>query len=95
RALVATEHSLGDTEIEGRPLTPGVRALYRAGERLGTATVAVSDTVAERLTRWGVPDTRVHVVPNGIDAAAFAHDPELRTTARTALGIPPGAHVLA
>ncbi|MFJ4702488.1 glycosyltransferase [Streptomyces sp. NPDC088768] len=95
RALVATEHSLGDTEIEGRPLTPGVRALYLAGERLGTATVAVSDTVAERLTRWGVPDTRVHVVPNGIDATAFAHDPELRTTARTALGIPEGAHVLA
>jgi glycosyltransferase involved in cell wall biosynthesis len=95
RALVATEHSLGDTEIEGRPLTPAVRALYLAGERLGTATVAVSDTVAERLTRWGVADHRVHVVPNGIDAAAFAYDPALRGTARAALGIPETAHVLA
>ncbi|OSC62263.1 glycosyl transferase, partial [Streptomyces sp. 4F] len=49
RAVVATEHSLGDSQMEGRPLTPGVRALYLAGERLGSATVAVSPTVADRL----------------------------------------------
>lgn len=55
RAVVATEHSLGDSQMEGRPLTPGVRALYLAGERLGSATVAVSPTVADRLKRWGCP----------------------------------------
>ncbi|MFD9167156.1 glycosyltransferase, partial [Streptomyces sp. NPDC059558] len=34
-ATVATEHSLGDGEIEGRPLSGGVRTLYLASERLG------------------------------------------------------------
>lgn len=52
-ASVATEHSLGEREIEGRPLTRGVRGLYLASERLGAATVAVSDTVAARLEAWG------------------------------------------
>lgn len=42
RAVVATEHSLGDSQMEGRPLNAGVRALYLAGERLGRTTVAVS-----------------------------------------------------
>ncbi|MCZ4516335.1 glycosyltransferase, partial [Streptomyces sp. ActVer] len=51
RAVVATEHSLGDSQMEGRRLTSGVRALYLASERLGRATVAVSPTVAERLRR--------------------------------------------
>ncbi len=55
RAVVATEHSLGDSQMEGRALTQGVRALYLASERLGSATVAVSPTVADRLKRWGCP----------------------------------------
>lgn len=55
RAVVATEHSLGDSQMEGRALTHGVRALYLASERLGSATVAVSPTVADRLKRWGCP----------------------------------------
>lgn len=55
RAIVATEHSLGDSQMEGRPLTAGVRGLYLASERLGRTTVAVSPAVAERLRRWGVP----------------------------------------
>lgn len=95
RTLVATEHSLGDETIEGRPLSAGVRGLYLAGERLGTATVAVSTTVAERLRRWGVPERRIHVVPNGIDPAAFAHDPATRAAVRAALGLPPDAYLLA
>lgn len=55
RAAVATEHSLGRAEIEGRPLTRGIRALYLSTERLGAATVAVSSTVAGRLRDWGCP----------------------------------------
>ncbi|CAM5243025.1 hypothetical protein SVIOM342S_10554 [Streptomyces violaceorubidus] len=78
RAVVATEHSLGDSQMEGRPLTPGVRALYLAGQRLGSATVAVSPTVADRLRRWGVPAPRIEVVPNGIDLERFRFDPVLR-----------------
>ncbi|MGX7759315.1 glycosyltransferase [Streptomyces angustmyceticus] len=94
RAVVATEHSLGDAVIEGRRLTRGVRALYRATERLGTATVAVSDTVAARLRRWGVPEQRIHVVPNGIEAHRFAFDPAARALVRTRLGLPLDAFVI-
>ncbi|MEU9557179.1 glycosyltransferase [Streptomyces fumanus] len=94
RAVVATEHSLGDTRIEGRPLTPGVRALYLAGERLGSTTVAVSPTVAARLRRWGVPARRITVVPNGIELDRFRFDPERRLRTRRRLGLPEGAYVV-
>ncbi len=94
RASVATEHSLGRAEIEGRPLGRGTRALYLATERLGAATVAVSGTVATRLRAWGVPAARIHVVPNGIDAARFRHDSAGRAATRTALGFPPDTFVV-
>ncbi|MFH9858355.1 glycosyltransferase [Streptomyces sp. NPDC017202] len=94
RAVVATEHSLGDSQMEGRPLTPGVRALYLAGERLGRTTVAVSPTVAERLRRWGVRADRIEVVPNGIDLARFRFDPVRRHRTRRRLGLPDHARVI-
>ncbi|MFF3552886.1 glycosyltransferase [Streptomyces tsukubensis] len=94
RAVVATEHSLGDHEIEGRPLTRGTRALYRGTERLGAATVAVSDTVAARLADWGVPPERTHTVPNGIDARQFRFDPAARSAVRAGLGVAPDAYLL-
>lgn len=94
RAVVATEHSLGDSQMEGRPLTAGVRALYLTGERLGRATVAVSPSVAERLSRWGVPRQRIHVVPNGIDIERFRFGPRARITARRQLGLPDEAFVV-
>jgi glycosyltransferase involved in cell wall biosynthesis len=94
RAVVATEHSLGDDSIEGRPLSVGVRAMYLASERLGCATIAVSDTVAQRLRKWGVPASRVHTVPNGIDARRFRFDPVARAATRARLGIPEGTFVV-
>jgi glycosyltransferase involved in cell wall biosynthesis len=94
RAVVATEHSLGDSQMEGRPLTAGVRALYLAGERLGRTTVAVSPTVADRLTRWGVPRPRIAVVPNGVDLDGFRFDPERRQLTRARLGLPDDAFVV-
>ncbi|WP_255306008.1 glycosyltransferase [Streptomyces sp. Wb2n-11] len=93
-ATVATEHSLGHAEIEGRPLTPGARALYLGTERLGSATVAVSATVAGRLRDWGVPAARIHVVPNGIDAARFRFDSARRLATRARLGVPADAFVV-
>lgn len=94
RAVVATEHSLGDTQMEGRRLTAGVRALYLASERLGSATVAVSPTVADRLKRWGVPAPRIEVVPNGVDLDRFRFRPDLRERTRRRLGLPEGAFVV-
>ncbi|MFE7166156.1 glycosyltransferase [Streptomyces sp. NPDC057616] len=94
RAVVATEHSIGDTRLEGRPLTAGVRALYLAGERLGVATVAVSPAVAGRLRQWGVPASRIHVVPNGIEASRFAFDEVRRKEARAYYALPEDAYVV-
>ncbi len=93
--MVATEHSLGERALEGRPLTAGVRALYLATERLGTTTVAVSATVEQRLRRWGVPASRLCTVPNGIDAARFRFDPAARAAVRSGLGLAPDAFVVA
>ncbi|MGW1778729.1 glycosyltransferase [Streptomyces sp. NPDC002143] len=94
RAVVATEHSLGDSQLEGRKLTSGVRALYLASERLGRTTVAVSPTVADRLRNWGVPAPRIEVVPNGIDLDRFRFDPVARHTTRRRLGLPDDAYVV-
>lgn len=94
RAVVATEHSLGDSQMEGRPLTAGVRALYLAGERLGRLTVAVSPAVGSRLNRWGVPWQRIRVVPNGIDTDRFRFDPAARVAARARMGLPADAFVV-
>ncbi|MEV0484646.1 glycosyltransferase [Streptomyces sp. NPDC050508] len=94
KAVVATEHSLGDSQMEGRALSTGVRALYLASERLGRSTVAVSPTVAERLKQWGVPGPRIEVVPNGIDLARFRFDPVQRLRTRQRLGLPEGAYVV-
>ncbi|MFE1444482.1 glycosyltransferase [Streptomyces sp. NPDC058739] len=94
RAIVATEHSLGDSQMEGRRLTRGVRGLYLATERLGRSTVAVSPTVADRLRRWGVPAPRIEVVPNGIDLTRFRFDPLVRHRTRQRLGLPEGAYVV-
>ncbi|GAT84762.1 putative D-inositol 3-phosphate glycosyltransferase [Streptomyces sp. F-3] len=94
RAVVATEHSLGATQMEGRRLTAGVRALYLATERLGSTTVAVSPAVADRLKRWGVPAPRIEVIPNGIDLDRFRFDQERRESARRHLGLPEDAYVV-
>ncbi|MGP4109626.1 glycosyltransferase [Streptomyces sp. 4N509B] len=94
RAVVATEHSLGERLIEGRPLTPGNRALYLASERLGAATVAVSGAVARRLRAWGVPEERIRLVPNGIEPARFRFDAAARRAERDRLGLPRDAPVV-
>ncbi|MEU9129749.1 glycosyltransferase [Kitasatospora sp. NPDC048540] len=98
RPVVATEHSLQPGVIEGRPTSRGVKALYLAAERLGTVTIAVSGQVAGTLGDWGVPPARVHLLPNGIDAARYelptASRYALRQNLRAALGLPQQAWVV-
>lgn len=94
RRIVATEHSIGDRFIEGRRKTSGVRALYLASERLGSRTIAVSETVARRLAEWGVPRSRIAVIPNGIEPRGFRFDPAVRQRTRKRLGIAPESFVV-
>ena len=98
RAVVATEHSLLDDVIEGRPITPGIRALYLATERLGRCTVAVSQAVADRLVDWGVPAHRVRVIPNGVEVRRYQQPAPVRAATRQAvraeLGLPQDAFVV-
>ena len=89
---VATEHAIDDG-FDARPAAGG-RWLYLAGERLGGVTIAVSPAVASRLREWGVPGSRIAVVPKAVDVTEFRYDPALRAAARARLGIAPDATVV-
>ncbi len=92
--VVTTEHSIGETHIERRKMTSGVRGLYLASEMFSDATVAVSDVVRERLVRWGVPAKKIFVIPNGLETDALAFDPAARERARAQFGIGPETLVI-
>jgi glycosyltransferase involved in cell wall biosynthesis len=92
--VVTTEHSLGEHQIEGRPKTRGVRALYLATDRLSNVTIAVSEAVRERLVEWGVPRGKIEVIPIGLDFEALAFDATARRRLRSSLGIPADAEVI-
>ncbi len=92
--IVTTEHSIGETHIERRRMTSSVRALYLASELTSDATIAVADVVRDRLVRWGVPDRKITVIPNGLDFAGLGFDPATRAEVRTQFGIDPEAFVI-
>jgi len=92
--VVTTEHSLGEHQIEGRPKTWKVRALYLATDRLSNVTVAVSEAVRERLVEWGVPRGKIEVIPIGLDFDALAFDAAARHSVRSSLGIADDTEVI-
>jgi glycosyltransferase involved in cell wall biosynthesis len=92
--IVTTEHSIGETHLERREMTAGVRALYLATERLSDATIAVSQTVRERMINWGVRDSRIVVIPNGVDLDRVAFDAAARARIRAEFGIGTGDYVI-
>jgi glycosyltransferase involved in cell wall biosynthesis len=92
--IVTTEHSIGETHIERRKMTTPVRALYLASELTSDATIAVADVVRERLMRWGVPERKITVIPNGLDFGGLNFDPAARTAVREQFGISPGTFVI-
>jgi glycosyltransferase involved in cell wall biosynthesis len=92
--VVSTEHSIGETHLERRRMTAGVRALYLATERLSDATIAVSATVHERLEKWGVRPRRITVIPNGVDLDRVRFDPDARAQVRAEFGIGAADYVI-
>ena len=84
--VVASEHHLARDAVAGH--------LYLAAERLGQATIAASQAIAGRLRIWGVPETRITVIPKAVDANEFRFDPALRATVRARLGIAPDVPVV-
>ncbi len=92
--IVTTEHSIGETHLERREMTAGVRALYLATERMSDATIAVSETVRERMTKWGVKNSRIEVIPNGVDLGRVAFDASARARIRAEFGIGTDEYVI-
>jgi glycosyltransferase involved in cell wall biosynthesis len=92
--ILSTEHSIGETHIERRRMTGRVRALYLSAERFSDATIAVSETVRERLARWGVPDRKNSVNPNGLDLEELAFSATDRQLTRQRFGIGPETYVI-
>jgi glycosyltransferase involved in cell wall biosynthesis len=92
--VLSTEHSIGETHLERRRMTRGVRRLYMATERLSNGTVAVSETVRDRLVAWGVRADRIIVIPNGVDLGRVAFDPAARRGARAEFGLRPVDYVI-
>ena len=92
--VLSTEHSIGETHLERRRMTRGVRALYLATERLSAGTIAVSPAVRDRLVSWGVSPRRVTVIPNGVDLRRVAFDPAARERVRAEHGIGSGDYVI-
>jgi glycosyltransferase involved in cell wall biosynthesis len=92
--VVTTEHSIGETHIERRKMTSGVRGLYLGSELFSDATIAVSDVVRERLIHWGVSAKKITVIPNGLETAALAFDPAARQRSREQFGLGPDTYVI-
>jgi glycosyltransferase involved in cell wall biosynthesis len=92
--IVSTEHSIGETHMERRPLTRGIRALYLSTEFLSDITIAVSPAVRERLLKWGVRERRMTVIPNGVDMQRAAFDEHARARVRAEFGIGAGVYLI-
>jgi glycosyltransferase involved in cell wall biosynthesis len=92
--VLSTEHSIGETHIERRRMSASVRALYLSAERFSDGTIAVSETVRERLVRWGVPDRKITIVPNGLDIDELAFSAAERQRTRQHFGIAPETYVI-
>jgi glycosyltransferase involved in cell wall biosynthesis len=92
--VLTTEHSIGETHIERRKMTRGVRALYLTSEKFSDATIAVSDIVKDRLVRWGVRPGKITIIPNGVDTDELGFDAAARARVREQFGISPGTYVI-
>lgn len=68
------------------------KRMTRAAARLCHGVVAISDATRQMLLDAGVPDSKVHVIPNGV---AIPNTLLTRREARLRLGLPEGAFIVA
>jgi glycosyltransferase involved in cell wall biosynthesis len=92
--VVTTEHSIGETHLERRRMTLGVRALYLGTDLCSDATIAVSPAVAQRLTRWGVAARKIEIIPNGLDFTRVTFDAGARARIRAEFALPQDGYVI-
>jgi glycosyltransferase involved in cell wall biosynthesis len=92
--VVTTEHSIGETHLERRRMTLGVRALYLGTDLCSDVTIAVSDAVSHRLIKWGIPARKIETIPNGLDFDRVAFDATARDNIRAEFNLPPDAYVV-
>lgn len=86
--VVSTEHAMGETKLGGgRRITAGMRVLYLGTERFSDMTIAVSQAVRDRLTRLGLEERKLTVIPNGIDLGRVAFDVAEGRRVRAEFGI--------
>ena len=76
------------------PAGLAARIAVRTALGRAAAVVAVSRAAALSLAPLGMPPSRVHVIPNGVDVRRFARGPDRREACR-ALGVPESAPLVA
>ncbi len=92
--VLSTEHSIGETHLERRPMTLPVQALYLGTEMFSDMTIAVSAAVRDRMTRWGIRSRKLTVIPNGVDLDRVEFDADGRDQVRAELGLGAGDYVV-
>lgn len=94
QVVVGTEHSIGETHLERRRMTRGVQALYLGTDLCADATIAVSDTVAQRLVDWGMRKSKIVTIPNGVDFSRVEFSSTARDAVRREFGLEQDTRVL-
>lgn len=87
--------AVGD-DVSGLPARrhePHVVEAMRDALPSAGAMVALSSEMADELSGLGIPEEKIRILPNAVDAARFVPSPASRHAARAALGIPEDAFV--
>ena len=94
RPIVEKMTSVGwddPVSIRARPFGRVMARAFAAADRF----VSISPAMTERMTRAGVPDSAVAVIPNGVDTTRFSPVAETeRLSIRTTLGLSPSRWIV-
>jgi glycosyltransferase involved in cell wall biosynthesis len=80
--------------LRNRRIISALESLELAAYRASAAVVVVTEGFRDDLVRRGVPEAKVHVIPNGADLARFGQDTGEAESARSDLGASPGDTVV-